>query len=187
MSKQTRILLVGVGGQGIALASVMLAEAAGIYDGKHVLQTEEYGVSARGGNSRAGVIISDEMIDHISVDRPDILLAMNETAIKKCAGLLSPEGIVIADAGPVKEADCGRKIYLIPFTETARDEMGNRMLAAVMALAAIAVLSGAVSEDALRKAVAKRAPTLLVDLNLRALERGFELARNAREGQGSGD
>ena len=54
------ICLSGSGGQGLILAGIILAEAAGIYDGFEITQTQSYGPEARGGASRAEVIISDK-------------------------------------------------------------------------------------------------------------------------------
>ncbi len=54
------IRLSGSGGQGLIIAGIILAEAAGIYDGKFVCQTQSYGPEARGGASKAEVVISDE-------------------------------------------------------------------------------------------------------------------------------
>jgi len=51
------IRLSGSGGQGIIMAAIILAEAAGVYDGKHVCQSQSYGPEARGGTSKAEVII----------------------------------------------------------------------------------------------------------------------------------
>ena len=71
MSYRYEIGLSGSGGQGIITAAIVLAEAIGVYDGKFVAQTQSYGPEARGGSSRAEVIVSDEEIDStlvLSVD-----------------------------------------------------------------------------------------------------------------------
>ena len=39
--------MTGTGGQGLVLAGIILAEAAGIYGGKNVVQTVSYGPAAR--------------------------------------------------------------------------------------------------------------------------------------------
>ena len=52
MIDRYEIRLSGTGGQGLVLAGIILAEAAGIYEGKQVVQTVSYGPAARGG--RAG-------------------------------------------------------------------------------------------------------------------------------------
>lgn len=72
------IRLSGSGGQGLIIAGIILAEAAGIYDGKFVCQTQSYGPEARGGASKAEVVISDEEIDYPKAIKPDLLLAMNQ-------------------------------------------------------------------------------------------------------------
>ena len=80
MLDRYEIRLSGSGGQGLVLAGIILAEAAGIYEGKNVVQTVSYGPAARGGTSRADVVISDEEIDYPKAMGLDILLAMNQMA-----------------------------------------------------------------------------------------------------------
>jgi len=63
MAERFEIRLSGSGGQGLILAGIILAEAAGVYDGKFVCQTQSYGPEARGGASKAEVVISDAAID----------------------------------------------------------------------------------------------------------------------------
>ena len=53
----------GHGGQGIITAAVILARAVGELDCKHVCQTQSYGPEARGGKSKAEVVISESSID----------------------------------------------------------------------------------------------------------------------------
>lgn len=61
-SRRFEIRLAGTGGQGVILASVILAQAARVYENRQVVQTQSYGPAARGGASKADVIISDEPI-----------------------------------------------------------------------------------------------------------------------------
>ena len=51
MSYRYEIRLSGSGGQGLILMGIILAEAIGVYDRKHVAQTQSYGPEARGGSS----------------------------------------------------------------------------------------------------------------------------------------
>ena len=48
----------GSGGQGLLLAAALLADAL-TESGKEVVQTQSYGPEARGGASKAEVIVSD--------------------------------------------------------------------------------------------------------------------------------
>ncbi len=81
MQNRYEIRLAGSGGQGLILAGVILAEAAGLYDGKFVCQTQSYGPAARGGASMAEVVISDSEIDYPKAVHPDVLLAMNQKSL----------------------------------------------------------------------------------------------------------
>jgi len=51
MMKQRRyeIRIAGSGGQGVILAAIILAEAAGHYEGLFAAQSQNYGPEARGG------------------------------------------------------------------------------------------------------------------------------------------
>ena len=68
--------LSGTGGQGLITAGIILAEAA-LLDGKLAIQSQSYGPEARGGASKAEVIISDEAIHFPKVTDPNLLLAMS--------------------------------------------------------------------------------------------------------------
>ena len=72
MRKQLR--LSGSGGQGVITAAIILAEAA-VAEGKEAAQSQSYGPEARGGASKAEVIIDTETIYHPHVTRPDLVLA----------------------------------------------------------------------------------------------------------------
>jgi len=72
------IRLAGTGGQGVILASVILAEATGVHEGRHVVQTQSYGPEARGGASRADVIIADEPILYPKSRRLDVLVCRGQ-------------------------------------------------------------------------------------------------------------
>ena len=56
-------------GPGVVLGATILAEAAVSLD-KQVVQTQSYGPEARGGASRAEIIVADEEIDYPEVERP---------------------------------------------------------------------------------------------------------------------
>jgi 2-oxoglutarate ferredoxin oxidoreductase subunit gamma len=59
------IRFAGSGGQGIILAAVIAGEAAALYEENlYVVQTQSYGPEARGGKSKAEVVISTVPIDY---------------------------------------------------------------------------------------------------------------------------
>ena len=69
MSKM-ELRLAGSGGQGVILATAILAEAA-VIAGKNTAQSQSYGPEARGGSCKAEVIVSDERSGFVteSLDR----------------------------------------------------------------------------------------------------------------------
>ena len=102
MSFRYDIRLSGSGGQGLIMMGIILAEAIGVYDGKEVAQTQSYGPEARGGSSKAEVIVSDEEIDFPKAIKVDLLLAMNQKALDEYYGDLKPDGMLIVDSTFVK-------------------------------------------------------------------------------------
>ena len=103
MAKRYEICLSGSGGQGLILAGIILAEAAGVYEGKHVAQSQSYGPEARGGASKAEVIISDGEIDYPMATRLDLLLAMNQKSSDSFYFDLKPEGTLVVDLIDAKQ------------------------------------------------------------------------------------
>ncbi len=172
------IRLSGSGGQGLIVAGIILAEAAGIYDGKYVCQTQSYGPEARGGASKAEVVISDEEIDYPKAIKPDLLLAMNQRSCDTYFFDLKPSGRLIVDSTLVKQLPTSLAMA-IPFTHLAREKLGKEMAANIVALAALATITGVVSLNSLEAAVLSRVPPGTEELNKKALEIGIEAAKLA--------
>jgi 2-oxoglutarate ferredoxin oxidoreductase subunit gamma len=175
MSYRYEIRLAGSGGQGLILAGIILAEAAGVYDGKFVCQTQSYGPEARGGASKAEVVISDAEIDYPKAIQPDVLLAMNQKSLEAFIRDLKPGGLLLVDADLVQEVPSTGTVAL-PFTQIAR-ELGRAMAANIVALGALIQLTGAVTLKSLETAVLARVPKGSEDLNRRALAAGVAAAK----------
>jgi 2-oxoglutarate ferredoxin oxidoreductase subunit gamma len=176
MPSRYEIRLAGSGGQGLILAGIILAEAAGLYDGKFVCQTQSYGPEARGGASKAEVVISDSEIDYPKAIQPDVLLAMNQKSLDAFISELKPSGLLLVDADLVTEIPARRSVAL-PFTRIARD-LGRAMAANIVALGALAQLTGLVSLQGLTAAVRARVPQGTEELNQRALAAGVAAAQS---------
>ena len=175
-----QIVLTGTGGQGLILAGIILAEAA-VLDGKQAIQTQSYGPEARGGASRAEVIISDETIDYPKVLKADILLAMSQESFNKYGNSVDGEASLVVDSTFVRElSDTKAKIVALPITKAARDELGKDMFANIIALGAIVGLTQTVSQDSLIAAVLARVPKGTEAKNKQAIEIGFQLVRESQ-------
>jgi 2-oxoglutarate ferredoxin oxidoreductase subunit gamma len=178
--ERTEIRLAGEGGQGMILAGIILAEAAAIYDGKQAVQTQSYGPEARGGASKAEVVISQKQIDYPEVIEADALVAMSQEACDKYAANLKRDGLLIVDEEKVGRVTFTKAVKL-PITRLAQEATGKTITANVVALGALVALSGVVSRDAIEKAVAARAPRGTEELNRAALAAGFEAARQIQK------
>jgi 2-oxoglutarate ferredoxin oxidoreductase subunit gamma len=187
MLDRFEIRLSGTGGQGLVLAGIILAEAAGIYGGKHVIQTVSYGPAARGGTSRADVVVSDGEIDYPKAIGLDLLLAMSQMAYDESTSYLKPTGILVVDSQLVTEVKTLR-VVKIPFTRIAREKCGREQMANIVALGALsriipAVPTGAevVSPESLEAAVLARVPKETETLNRRAFQEGVRAAEEIQK------
>jgi 2-oxoglutarate ferredoxin oxidoreductase subunit gamma len=181
MADRIEIRLAGSGGQGLILAGVILAEAAGIHEGKFVAQTQSYGPEARGGASKSEVVISDAEIDYPKAIKPDVLLCMSQAACDTYIFDLKPGGLFLVDSTLVHDLPTTRAVAL-PFTQIAR-ELGQEVMANVVALGALAALTGIVSLESLETALLARVPQGSEDLNKKALAAGVTAARTYMQDQ----
>jgi 2-oxoglutarate ferredoxin oxidoreductase subunit gamma len=178
--KRYEIRLAGSGGQGLILGGIILAEAASIYEDLNVVQTQSYGPEARGGASRAEVIITNGEIHYPKVTRPDILMALAQEAYNKYSSDLKDDSMLIVDSDLVQVNDCRvANAYRIPITRTARESTGKDITANIVGLGVLVGLSGVVSREAVVQAVLARVPAGMEDLNRKALQVGFDLAQAA--------
>jgi 2-oxoglutarate ferredoxin oxidoreductase subunit gamma len=174
------IRLSGSGGQGMILASVILAEAIGVDYQKKVVQTQSYGPEARGGASKADVVVSTNEIYYPKAMQLDLLLCMTQESLDKYHGDLRPDGVLVVDSGLVNSVPT-EDYYGLPFTKIAREEAGHIMVANVVALGAIAALTGIVKKEDLIGAVLKRAPRGTEEKNRSAVELGYAAALEIRK------
>jgi 2-oxoglutarate ferredoxin oxidoreductase subunit gamma len=169
----------GSGGQGMMLMGDVLAQAAGIGEGKEVLLLKSYGPEARGGACRSELIIDSAPIDYPALTRPDFVLAMSQLACDSYTGDMDREnGVLLTDSELVHTVPAEvKRVCALPLTRLAVESTGRAIAANVAALGAIAVLSRGAGEDAVRKAVLARFPAKLHEMNLKAFQAGVDAAR----------
>ncbi len=181
-AKRYEVRLSGSGGQGIIMAAILLAEGAAVYEGRFVAQTQSYGPEARGGSSKAEVVISEEPIDYPKALVPDLLLAMNQASCDLYAPDLKPDGIIIVDSTNVSQTPGGRTIA-IPFTGIARKEIGKEMAANMVALGAVAHFCPVVAVGAVEAALMARVSAGTKEINRKAFKAGVREARKMDPGK----
>lgn len=174
--RRVEIRLAGEGGQGMILAGIILAEAAAIYDGQNAVQTQSYGPEARGGASKAEVIISEGEIDYPKVISADVLVVMSQEACDKYASALKKNGLLIVDEEKVGRVPTSHAIK-VPITKLALETTGKTITSNVVALGVLVGLTQVVTREAVEKAVIARAPKGTEDMNRAALAAGFAVAQ----------
>jgi len=168
--------LSGFGGQGIILAGVILAEAAGVHEGRRVVQTQSYGPESRGSACKCDVIVGDEAVKYPGVHHPDLLVALSQEACDKYAGELRSDGLLIYDPLFVKRPpESVRRAFAVPATQIA-EGLGRKIAANMVALGAVAALAGVVGVESLAEAVVARSPRGTDAGNLAAFRAGIAAA-----------
>jgi len=175
---QTEIRFSGSGGQGLITAGIILAEAA-LYDGKNAIQSQSYGPEARGGASKAEVIISNEEIFYPKVQVPDLSLSLTQVATDKYIEETKEDGMIIVDSAiELPNGLDVKNIITLPILQTASEKIGKSIVANIVALGVVAGLTGLATPESVEKAVLGRVPKGTEDLNKMALAEGYKLAES---------
>jgi 2-oxoglutarate ferredoxin oxidoreductase subunit gamma len=177
------IRFAGLGGQGVVLAGLVLGQAA-VVDGLYASGANSYGAQARGSVALAEVRLSSEPIDYPRVDDADLLVALSQDGYETCGDRVSEGGLLLYESSLVKPGATRSTQYGHDVAAVARDELHNTQVANIVWVGVVAAATGWFGDDALREAVRLRVPARFLDLNLQALERGFELGRASAEAEG---
>lgn len=176
-SARTEFRLSGSGGQGVITAGIILADAA-IRDGKNAIQSQSYGPEARGGASKAEVVISQEPIDYPKATTPNYLLCLTDEAFRLYAKTADPSTVIIADAS-VNTEGFDREVHKAPILETAETEL-KPLVANVVALGYLAGFTKVVTRASCEQALLERIPKGTEELNMKALAAGYDFAEGKR-------
>ncbi len=182
MSWRIDVRCAGSGGQGLALAAVVLAEV-GLAADCEVALTQEYGPEARGGASRADVAISDATIANPQCQVPGVLLALHDKAWRKfatgvpavLAALGRGDTVAVVDADLVDVAPGAPNVLALPFEQVARDELRAKVVANMLAVGALGRLLDRFPADLVEAGVARRSPSAFRELNTVAVRRGWAM------------
>ncbi len=171
------IVFSGSGGQGVITASIILAEAAVIHEGINAVQAQSYGPEARGGATRADVILSDEVIHYPKVIKPNVLITLTQLAFNKYSHIVRPGGLVITDRHFVKDKEkLDARSKDLDIYKRVMQEIGRPVVFNIAVLGALVGLVDLVRPESIMKVLEKRIPPDFLDLNRRALELGLALA-----------
>ena len=174
-----RIVFSGSGGQGVITAAIVLAEAAVLYEGLNAVQTQSYGPEARGGATRADVVISDEPIHYPKVIHPHLLVCLTQTAYNKYMYIIRPGGLLLTDPHFVtinKQLDAQH--YELPMYDAVMEKIGKPIVFNICMLGAFIKLSGLVRPESIIKILEGRIPAEFIKMNETAMQIGEDLVTN---------
>ena len=165
----------GSGGQGLILSGRLLFQAF-VMDGKHAAQSQSYEPTSRGGFCNADLVVSGGEVDYPLVTAIDYLVLLDQIGVAPSAAMIRPGALVLSDSRLVPEPPKGDfTLYQFPFTDEAI-ALGNHRAANVVALGALIALSDICDRETAARAVGAGTPKAFLDLNLAALQRGFDMA-----------
>jgi len=174
-----RIIFSGSGGQGVVMASIILAEAAVLHEGLNAVQTQAYGPEARGGATRADVIISDTDIHFPKVIQPNILICLTQEAYNRFSEIIRPGGLLLTDTNFVKqERKVDARRVELGMYKAVMEKIGKPIVFNICMLGVIIGLTGLISSESIMKVLEPKFPVEFLEINREALEIGLQLANS---------
>ncbi len=188
-----RIVMVGVGGQGVLTATDILALTfvAGGYD---VKKSEVHGMAQRGGSVESFVCYGQRVHSPLVVKgKADVLLALEELEALRYLPYLREGGLLVANQARIAplsvtmgereypqeiESELKRRIdhsHVIPALKIAQ-ELGNSRMANTVVLGCYAAHLD-LEWKAWEEALSHTLPQKYVEPNLAALKKGYQLAQ----------
>lgn len=172
----------GSGGQGIITAGILLAQAVAIKAGKNAVQSQSYGPEARGGASKAEVIISDDEINYPKIISPDIVISLTQESYNKYAVDLKDNALIIVDNTLVHEyKQDNHKVYAVPITSSVKELLGSSVSANIATLGVVNEICKILDHSWLLEVIVGNFPERAAENNKKAYNLGIELAKKVME------
>jgi len=195
MNDIKNVLIVGVGGQGVLLASEVLSETA-MLAGLDIKKSEVHGMSQRGGVVSSHVKFGSKVYSPIiPYGQADIIVSFEQAEALRSIDWLKKDGLIaasktrlvppIASGGkftypddPIAELKTKVNRVIALDADKIALELGNPRLVNILLLGVISDelgFEGSIWNDAIKKRVKPK----FVDINLVAFARGQELAKES--------
>ena len=192
---KTDIILSGVGGQGILSIAAVIGEAA-LKEGLYMKQAEVHGMSQRGGDVQSNLRLSDEPIasDLIPKGHADLIISLEPMESLRYLPYLKKEGWLVTNSRPFVNipnypeiekvnAELDRlPLKVVLDVEEIAKEAGSVRAANIVMLGAAAPFIG-IEYDKIEAGIRQifgRKGEDIVNMNLKALKAGYDLAQSLR-------
>jgi pyruvate ferredoxin oxidoreductase gamma subunit len=176
----------GRGGQGVVTAAELLSLAA-FDEGRHAQAFPTFGSERMGAPVTAFCRIDDRPIRaREPIAEPDALIVQDPTLLHQVAVFsgLAPDGCVLInterDVEQLGIDDLAQRVVTIPATQIAREHLGRPLPNAVL-LGAFAALTGAVSLEALAKAIGEKFSGRVAERNVSGAEAAYRMVQTREE------
>lgn len=190
---KTDIILSGVGGQGILSIAAVIGDAA-LNEGLYMKQAEVHGMSQRGGDVQSNLRLSDQPIssDLIPLGQADLIISLEPMESLRYLPYLKRDGWLVTNSQPFinipnypdvetvrKEIDkLPHKVVLD--VETIAKNVGSVRAANIVMLGAASPFIG-IEYDKIAEGIKRiftRKGEEIVEMNLKALKAGFDVAQS---------
>ncbi len=176
---KVRYVLSGFGGQGIQLASLCLAQA-GFLAGLQPVQFCIYSGAIRGGEIECFVVLSNEGMSSPVPGVADVGIIMSSEGVKLSLDRVVPQGGLVVNQTTVPEVEeRGRVVDYLPLDDLAREHVGDRRPATMLAVGFAVTRYGPVDAEQLVEGMRGTVPahrSSLIDANAVAIRLGAKLA-----------
>ncbi|MBM4448918.1 MAG: pyruvate ferredoxin oxidoreductase subunit gamma [Chloroflexi bacterium] len=169
----------GRGGQGAVLGASMLGCAAALYEGKYAVSFPSFGAERRGAPVQAFTRISDRAIRTRSqIYHPTIIIVLDDTlldVVNITDGAQDGASLLINTRKAreqLKKLPDNFNVASVDATAIAREHIGVAIVNTAM-LGALAGVTGIVSLDSIKKAIASTLPQRIVERNVAAAEAAY--------------
>ena len=192
------VQIVGVGGQGVLMASMVLGNAA-MEMGFQVAMSEVHGMAQRGGSVLSTLRFGDEVISPLeAVGNADMTMGFEPSETCRNIQLANRDSVILMNMDPVLPSmvaagfeeypdvsdlvDSVRAVngHLVTIDATSLAiKAGKAVAANAVMIGAVAALDGfPIPRDVLKDVLGKLVPEKFKDLNPKAFDMGYEAARN---------
>lgn len=182
VAEELRFKFAGFGGQGVLSLGMLLAQLA-MRRNMEVTWLPSYGPEVRGGVANSSVVVSKKPVGSPVVENPDLLVALNRPSLEKFGPLVAKGGMIIYNSSLIDQVPdtLGAKVFALAATDMAA-QAGNVKAANTVVLGFVARKLGLFHLDELRDFLQETfTKPALQDLNLKALEAGWQDAGEATE------
>jgi len=186
----TRVVIAGVGGQGILLASDVLTEVA-MKAGFDSKKSEVHGMSQRGGDVVSHIIFGEKVYSPlIGEGDADIILSFEKAEAMRSTDFLKKDGVMIINdmsilplpvasglaeypQNPVDDIKRNIKNVIVIDAESKAKELGNVRVMNVILLGVMAKYIKGIKKELWLETLKSHVPPKTIDANIKAFDLGY--------------